>query len=124
MKEIEELCEALKKKSFKSKQATFNHYYDNFCIAKNLYGWERVARFINSETGDNLATSAYKSMYKRAKKSHEKINNESEVVAKNSLLTQATKAQAIKGFFSQREKERKPEHDASATVAKFEEKYS
>ncbi|SUC49252.1 Uncharacterised protein [Plesiomonas shigelloides] len=123
MKEIEELCEALKKKRFKSKQTTFNHYYENFCAAKNLYGWERVTRFINSETGENLAISTYKCMYERTKKAQKKIKNESEVVAKNSFLTQATKTQAIKGFFSQKEKERKPEHDASATMAKFEEKY-
>lgn len=82
MKEIEELCKALKEKSLKSKQATFNHYYDDFCAAKDLYGWESVVRFINTETGDNLAVSAYKSMYKRAKK---------KVSAENEQTVQPTK---------------------------------
>lgn len=85
MKEIEELCKALKEKSLKSKQATFNRYYDDFCAAKDLYGWESVVRFINTETGDNLAVAAYKSMYKRAKK---KVS----VSAGNKKFTQPTKA--------------------------------
>ncbi len=84
MKEIEELCKALKEKSLKSKQATFNHYYDDFCAAKDLYGWESVVRFINAQTGDNLAVAAYKSMYKRAKK---KVS----VPAGNKKFTQLTK---------------------------------
>lgn len=68
MKEIDALCQALREKKLKSKQAAFNYYYADFCAAKDLYGWEKVAKFINHETSDSLAVSAYKSMWKRAKK--------------------------------------------------------
>jgi len=68
MKEIEQLCQALIEKRFKSKQVTFNYHYDDFCAAKGLYGWERVTRYINETTGADLAVAAYKSMLKRAQK--------------------------------------------------------
>lgn len=78
MKEIEALCQALREKKLKSKQAAFNYYYADFCTAKDLYGWEKVAKFINHETNDSLAVSAYKSMWKRAKK---KVGQEQEISA-------------------------------------------
>ncbi|WCH54188.1 hypothetical protein [Aeromonas salmonicida] len=68
MKEIEQLCQALIEKRFKSKQVTFNYHYDDFCAAKGLYGWERVTKYINEVTGADLAVAAYKSMLKRAKR--------------------------------------------------------
>ncbi|WP_447836272.1 hypothetical protein [Aeromonas salmonicida] len=71
MKEIEQLCQALIEKRFKSKQVTFNYHYDDFCAAKGLYGWERVTKYINEVTGAELAVAAYKSMLKRAKKKTE-----------------------------------------------------
>ncbi|ECY3937948.1 hypothetical protein JDT53_20445 [Escherichia coli] len=46
-----------------------------------------------------------------------------ELPSQDDSSTQTTKEPAIKGFFSQREKERKLEYDASATMAKFEDKY-
>lgn len=103
MKEIEELCKALKEKSLKSKQATFNRYYDDFCAAKDLYGWESVVKFINTETGDNLAVAAYKSMYKRAKKKvsikHEPPATEQGAVAnRNPATTTPKKAISLDGI--------------------------
>jgi hypothetical protein len=68
MKELEGLCRALKEGGFKSNQAAFNYYYDDFCKAKEILGWEKVIRFINNEVGKNLTINTYKSMFERAKK--------------------------------------------------------
>lgn len=68
MKELEDLCEAINRGEYKSKQTVFNHYLDDFCNAKDRYGWGRVVDFLNKETGVELNIETYRSMLKRAKK--------------------------------------------------------
>ncbi|EGY9047104.1 hypothetical protein H9J88_004445 [Escherichia coli] len=124
------LCEAIRNEKLKSKQAAFNLYLQEILEAKKTYTWEQICTYINQNTDSTLAVRAYRNMVERAKKkrlSQEKTNNESGVAnqlpPQGDKSTQATKEPAIKDFFSQREKERKLEYDASATMAKFEDKY-
>lgn len=84
MKEIEDLCKALKHGGYKSKQAVFNHYIDDFCNAKDRYGWGNVVEFINKETGITLNIETYRSMFKRAKKKAA-IKNEVPVMERKKL---------------------------------------
>lgn len=117
------LCEAIRNEKLKSKQAAFNLYLQEILEAKETYTWEQICTYINQNTDSTLAVRAYRNMVERAKKkrlSQEKTNNESGVT--NKLPPQGDES-AIKGFFSQREKERKLKYDASATMAKFEDKY-
>ena len=102
MKEIEQLCQALIEKRFKSKQVTFNYHYDDFCAAKGLYGWERVTKYINEVTGADLAVAAYKSMLKRAKK---KVESSPQPETKSAVKKVTTNA------FSTIVKKEKLEHD-------------
>ncbi|EFB3806271.1 hypothetical protein ABCT68_004674 [Escherichia coli] len=117
------LCEAIRNEKLKSKQAAFNLYLQEILEAKETYTWEQICTYINQNTDSTLAVRAYRNMVERAKKkrlSQEKTNIESGVT--NKLPPQGDEP-AIKGFFSQREKERKLKYDASATMAKFEDKY-
>ncbi len=71
MEELEGLCKALKEGGWKSKQAVFTYYYDDFCRAKARCGWESVVQYINDETGDNLTINTYKTMIRRVSKKSE-----------------------------------------------------
>ncbi|CAD5648397.1 hypothetical protein [Escherichia coli] len=86
-----------------------------------------IVEAINSHLHDDEKITL---LYFKNLLSRSKIKNVSGVESKTGELpsqddssTQTTKEPAIKGFFSQREKERKLEYDASATMAKFEDKY-
>lgn len=64
------LCEAIREKKQKSKQAAFNNFLAKILEAKRFYSWEQISLYINSETDSSLAVRAYKNMVLRAKKKH------------------------------------------------------
>lgn len=67
MKELDNICKAINERSLKSKQAVFYRYYDDICLAKKLYSWEQITKYINENTDSELAMRAYKNMVQRAK---------------------------------------------------------
>lgn len=64
------LCEAIREKKQKSKQAAFNNFLPKILEAKRFYSWEQISLYINNETDSSLAVRAYKNMVLRAKKQH------------------------------------------------------
>lgn len=62
------LCDAIRDKKHKSKQATFNLYLPDLLQAKEIYSWKQISEYINTHTNSNIALLAYRNMVARAKK--------------------------------------------------------
>ncbi|EFI4715971.1 hypothetical protein JJL91_002588 [Salmonella enterica] len=62
------LCEAIRDKKQKSKQAAFNSFLPEILKAKEFYSWDQISLYLNNETDASLAVRAYKNMVLRAKK--------------------------------------------------------
>ncbi|UCQ29629.1 hypothetical protein DCF83_18085 (plasmid) [Edwardsiella tarda] len=72
MKNLDELlsslCEAIRDKKLKSKQAAFNAFLEEINKAKELYTLEKISRFINENAELNLSMDTYRTMIDRAKR--------------------------------------------------------
>lgn len=65
---LDPLCETLRERRLKSKQAAINKNIDVILKVKEFYSWEQITNYINIATEDNLKVSAYVSMVKRGRK--------------------------------------------------------
>ncbi|WP_158782802.1 hypothetical protein [Pantoea sp. BAV 3049] len=72
------LCEAIRDKKQKSKQAAFNSFLPEILKAKKFYSWDQISIYINNETDSSLAVRAYKNMVLRAKKQHSQPESKNE----------------------------------------------
>ncbi|EPR9285775.1 hypothetical protein ACU9PU_004853 [Escherichia coli] len=72
MKNLDELlsslCETIRDKKLKSKQAAFNAFLEEINKAKELYSLENISKFINEKTELNLSVDTYRTMIDRAKR--------------------------------------------------------
>lgn len=114
-----------------SKQYVFNSHKSIIDECKNKgVSNQLITNAINHHLaeGSKLTLHYFKLLLNRSKSQREKT------VIKNKDITdtiqergvngiEASHTKPIKGFFSKREEERKIEHNASATMAKFEDKY-
>ncbi|MHA6187792.1 hypothetical protein ACXYV5_20800 [Escherichia coli] len=126
MKNIETLlsplCAVIRNGKIKSKQAAFNQFLYEILEVKKTHTWQQICEYINENTNSALAVRAYKNMTERAKKKNNlQIKKDCDIKTLQAKPEPACKP--VKGFFSQREEKRKVDHDASASLAKFEEKY-
>jgi len=64
---LHQLCEAIRNKTTKSKQAAFDMFFADLTDAKKFYSWEQIADYINTSTGDKVAPAAYRNMLTRTK---------------------------------------------------------
>lgn len=64
---LHRLCEAIKNKTTKSKQAAFDLFFSDITEAKKYYSWDQIADYINTSTNDNVAPAAYRNMLTRTK---------------------------------------------------------
>lgn len=84
-----------------------------------------IVNALNAE-GYDLTLKTFENMLHRIRKENSEGNNRKSTV-KSALAESKTDEEknksSVKGFFSQREEKRKVDHDASASLAKFEEKY-
>lgn len=64
---LHQLCEAIRNKKTKSKQAAFDMFFTDLTEAKKFYSWEQIADYINTSTGDKVAPAAYRNMLTRTK---------------------------------------------------------
>ncbi|MGO4746737.1 hypothetical protein [Serratia quinivorans] len=64
---LHRLCEAIRDKTTKSKQAAFDLFFSDIIEAKKFYSWEQITCFINTATNDDLAPAAYRNMLTRTK---------------------------------------------------------
>ncbi len=62
-----QLCEAIRNKTTKSKQAAFDMFFADLTEAKKFYSWEQIADYINTSTNDKVAPAAYRNMLTRTK---------------------------------------------------------
>ncbi|EHD7213975.1 hypothetical protein JQI14_003493 [Escherichia coli] len=125
MKNIETLlsplCVVIRNGKIKSKQAAFNQFLYEILEVKKTHTWQQICEYINENTNSALAVRAYKNMTERAKKKNRlQIKKDGDI---QTLQPKPEPVNPVKGFFSQREEKRKVDHDASASLAKFEEKY-
>ncbi|PHM25081.1 hypothetical protein [Xenorhabdus budapestensis] len=67
---LHRLCEVIRDKTTKSKQAAFDLFFSDITEAKKFYSWEQITDYINTSTNDNLAPSAYRNMLTRTKNKH------------------------------------------------------
>lgn len=83
------LCEAIREKKQKSKQAAFNNFLPKILEAKKFYSWDQISLYINNETDSKLAVRAYKNMVVRAKKQHSQpeVKNETKGKITSEIVT-------------------------------------
>lgn len=65
---LESLCEAIRDKKLKSKQAAFNLFLSEIAEAKNSYTLEQICDCINRNAGLSLSNDTYRTMIDRAKR--------------------------------------------------------
>lgn len=114
-----------------SKQHIFNSHKSIIDECKNKgVSNQLITNAINHHLteGSKLTLYYFKNLLNRSKSQREKtaIKNKgiTDTIQERGVNeTEASHTKPIKGFFSKREEERKIEHNASATMAKFEDKY-
>ncbi|MCE5165601.1 hypothetical protein [Plesiomonas sp. PI-19] len=114
-----------------SKQHVFNSHKSIIDECKNKgVSNQLITNAINHHLteGSKLTLHYFKLLLNRSKSQSKKtgIKNENltDIIREGGIKgTEESHTKPIKGFFSKREEERKIEHNASATMAKFEDKY-
>ncbi|MEX9450913.1 hypothetical protein AB7Z60_16320 [Proteus mirabilis] len=68
MKELNDFCDLVLVKKYKSLQKIFDVSYEGIGTAKDTYGWQAVTNYINEKTGLSLHISSVKTMFYRTEK--------------------------------------------------------
>lgn len=111
---------AIRDKTYKSKQAAFDAHLDSIQTAKKNHSWTQIADYLNANTNSNVGSMSYRHMLTRAKNKRNKTNRNTE--KNNSTMHEQAKPDVVSKFFSSRE-ETTVNHDSTASMDKFKEKY-
>lgn len=120
-KELKSVADDFNSDTIKKQKSINNNLHKIEDIKSAGVTYAMICEILNSMLSQELEYTYFKSMLLRAKRNAEKttISN----IEKRKEKQQEENNNSVKGFFSQREEKRKVDHDASASLAKFEEKY-